>query len=120
MKAIVGYDGFVGSNIVRKVKFDQLYNKANIEESYGSEPDLLIYAGVPAEVYYANKYPEKDLEIVNNAINNIFIIGSENVSNNNFKKVSCFFLVNIFSPYFSLLIITSSSLRPLLFIIIPP
>ena len=71
MKAIVGYDGFVGSNIVRKGNFDQLYNKVNIEKSYGSEPDLLIYAGVPAEVYYANKYPEKDLEIVNDAINNI-------------------------------------------------
>lgn len=91
MKAIVGYDGFVGSNIVRKVKFDQLYNKANIEEAYGSEPDLLIYAGVPAEVYYANKYPEKDLEIVNNAINNIkkikpkkiVLISSVNVYPNN-------------------------------------
>lgn len=91
MKAIVGYDGFVGSNIVRKVKFDQLYNKANIEKSYGSEPDLLIYAGVPAEVYYANKYPEKDLEIVNNAINNIkkikpkkiVLISSVNVYPNN-------------------------------------
>lgn len=91
MKALVGFDGFVGSNIVRKSNIERLYNKDNVEMAYGTNPDLLIYAGVPAEVYYANKYPEKDLEIINDAINNIkkinpkkiVLISSVNVYPNN-------------------------------------
>ena len=38
-----------------------MYNSKNITEAYDTKPDLLIYAGVPATKYLANKEPEKDL-----------------------------------------------------------
>ena len=46
MKALVGYTGFVGSNIYDAGDFDAFYNSKNIQEAYGTEPDLLIYAGM--------------------------------------------------------------------------
>ena len=69
--AIVGYTGFVGSNICDTTEFDAYYNSKNIEEAFGTCPDLLVYSGVRAEMFLANKYPEKDLEIIENAIDNI-------------------------------------------------
>ncbi|MEG1506892.1 MAG: NAD(P)-dependent oxidoreductase [Bacilli bacterium] len=69
--ALVGFTGFVGSNLTMSKHFDGLYNTKNIEQSYGTNPDLLIYAGIRAEKFIANKYPEKDLESIKEAINNI-------------------------------------------------
>ncbi|WP_242396852.1 NAD(P)-dependent oxidoreductase [Clostridium butyricum] len=71
MISLVGYTGFVGSNLANNFKFDNLYNSKNIEEAYGTNPDLLVYSGVPAEKFLANNNPEKDMEIIKNAFENI-------------------------------------------------
>lgn len=71
MEILVGYTGFVGSNISKSHRFDGLYNSKNIEDAFGSNPDLLVYSGVRAEKFLANKEPEKDMEIIENAIQNI-------------------------------------------------
>lgn len=71
MKALVGYTGFVGSNIYAAGDFDAAYNSKNINEAYGTSPDLLIYAGLRAEKYLANKDPEKDMELIVQAEKNI-------------------------------------------------
>ena len=71
MKSLVGFTGFVGSNLAAATNFDGLYNSKNITEAYGTKPDLLIYAGVPAAKYLANKEPEKDLAIIRQAEENI-------------------------------------------------
>lgn len=71
MKSLVGYTGFVGSNLARSADFDGLYNSKNIEEAFGTQPDVLYYSGVPAAKFIANKYPEQDLEIIRNAAENI-------------------------------------------------
>ena len=71
MVALVGYTGFVGSNIYSEGKIDAVYNSKNIESAYGTEPDLLIYSGLRAEKYLANNDPEKDMELINQAIENI-------------------------------------------------
>ena len=70
-RALVGYSGFVGSNIAENCEFDGLYDSKNVKESYGTEPDLLVYSGVPAQKFIANKYPEDDFKIIENAIYNI-------------------------------------------------
>ena len=62
MNAIVGYTGFVGSNLYTPERFGAAWNSRNIAEAYGTEPDLLVYAGVRAEKFLANRDPEKDLE----------------------------------------------------------
>lgn len=71
MISLVGYTGFVGSNIYAKGTIDNVYNSKNIEEAYGTEPDLLIYAGMRAEKYLANTNPEADMELVYQAEENI-------------------------------------------------
>lgn len=73
MKALVGYTGFVGSNIYDAAgkEIDTVYNSRNIEEAYGTMPDLLIYAGLRAEKYLANIAPEKDIELIYQAEENI-------------------------------------------------
>lgn len=72
--ALVGYTGFVGSNIYAAGKIDAAYNSKNIEEAYGTCPDLLIYAGLRAEKYLANNAPEKDMELIRQAEENIIKI----------------------------------------------
>ena len=71
MTALVGYSGFVGSNIYAAGKFDAVYNSKNIREAYGTNPDLLIYAGLRAEKYLANHAPQKDMELISLAKDNI-------------------------------------------------
>ena len=71
MKALVGYTGFVGGNIDRKADFDARYNSKNIADAFGTRPDLLVYAGLRAEKYLANKQPDKDLESIREAFDNI-------------------------------------------------
>ena len=73
MIALVGYTGFVGSNIFAgsKGQIDATYNSKNIEEAFGTEPELLIYAGLRAEKYLANNDPEKDMALITQAEENI-------------------------------------------------
>ena len=69
--ALVGYTGFVGSNIYAASSFDGAYNSKNIDQAFGTNPDLLIYAGLRAEKYLANNDPEKDMELIREAEDNI-------------------------------------------------
>ncbi|MDF2923205.1 MAG: hypothetical protein K0R57_2119 [Paenibacillaceae bacterium] len=71
MKSLVGNTGFVGSNIAEQTKFEGLYNSKNIKDAFGTHPDLLIYAGIRAEKFLANSDPDKDFEIVKEALENI-------------------------------------------------
>ena len=71
MEYLVGYTGFVGSNICAKHSFDRVFRSTDIEEAFGGEPDLLVYSGVRAEMFLANQNPEADLEIIKEAIENI-------------------------------------------------
>ncbi len=69
--ALVGYTGFVGSNLAAAHAFAGLYNSKNIDQAADTRPDLLVYAGVRAEKFLANQMPEKDLKMVQEAFDNI-------------------------------------------------
>ena len=71
MNSLVGYTGFVGSNIAAQSSFQGLYNSKNIQSAYNTNPDLLVYGGLPAEKFLANKDPECDMQKIQGAINNI-------------------------------------------------
>lgn len=71
MEFLVGYTGFVGSNLAAGHLFDGCYNSKNIEQAYGKQPDLLVYAGVRAEMFLANHDPAADLEQLKGAADNI-------------------------------------------------
>ena len=89
MKALVGYTGFVGSNICEKSKFEGLYNSKNIQDAYGTSPELLIYSGVRAEKFLANREPEKDLEYI--------IKAEENIERIKPKKLVLISTIDVFS-----------------------
>lgn len=80
--ALVGYTGFVGSNIYAASdgKIDAVYNSKNIEDAYGTEPELLIYSGLRAEKYLANNEPEKDMELIYQAQKNIEAINPKKLA----------------------------------------
>lgn len=68
---LVGYTGFVGSNIASKYDFTWKINSKNKEEAFAKKPDLLIYAGLRAEKFLANKDPEADMATVMEAMEQI-------------------------------------------------
>ena len=68
---LVGYTGFVGSNIASKYDFTWKINSKNKEEAFAKKPDLLIYAGLRAEKFLANKDPEADMAAVMEAMEQI-------------------------------------------------
>ena len=68
---LVGYTGFVGSNIASKYDFTWKINSKNKEEAFAKNPDLLIYAGLRAEKFLANKDPEADMAAVMEAMEQI-------------------------------------------------
>lgn len=88
MKALVGYTGFVGSNIYESGQFDAVYNSRNIQDAYGTNPDLLIYSGLRAEKYLANNAPEKDMELI--------VQAQENISKINPKKLVLISTIDVF------------------------
>ncbi len=79
MISLVGYTGFVGSNLNKQGDFSGLYNSKNIGEAFGSSPDVLYYSGLPAEKFLADKFPEKDEERVEQAAENILKINPKRV-----------------------------------------
>ncbi len=92
MNILVGYTGFVGSNLYASGQFDQVYNSKNITKAYGTEPDLLVYAGLRAEKYLANHEPEKDMEMILQA--------EENISKINPQKLVLISTIDVFKvPY---------------------
>ena len=79
MRALVGYTGFVGGHLYAGGGYDRVYNSKNIEESFGTEPDLLVFAGLRAEKYLANREPGEDLARIREAQENIRRIGAKRV-----------------------------------------
>lgn len=71
MKILVGSTGFVGSNLLASARFDAAYHSSDVAEAFGSSPELLVYAGVRAQKYIANTAPERDLEHIGEAQENI-------------------------------------------------
>lgn len=71
MDALIGYTGFVGSNLARQRKFDAYYNSANIEEIAGREFDTIFCAGIPGTKWLANKEPRKDMTKINRLLENL-------------------------------------------------
>ncbi|MCY9584035.1 NAD-dependent epimerase/dehydratase family protein [Paenibacillus alvei] len=68
---LIGYTGFVGSTLMRKAHFDDLYNSKNIHEIEYKEYDLIVCAGAPAVKWRANQAPDDDLENIKKLMKHI-------------------------------------------------
>jgi len=82
--AIIGYTGFVGSNLYYQIleHLDykgvvnsnikiSLYNSKNINDINGKSFDICICAGVDARKWYANQYPDEDYDKINCLFQNL-------------------------------------------------
>lgn len=70
-RAIIGYTGFVGSNLTRQSPFDDFYNSKNIESIAGKDYELLVCAGAPAVKWLANKEPDRDRASLDRLMENL-------------------------------------------------
>lgn len=85
---LVGYTGFVGSNLDQSFNFNYRYNSKNIGDAYGLNPDLLVYAGVTGTKFLANNNPDKDRTHIEKTI--------ENIKNINPKKLVLISTVDVY------------------------
>lgn len=76
---LVGSTGFVGRNILNSKRFAKELHSANVRDAYGMSPELLVYAGVPSEMFTANSNPDLDLDVMRRARDNIRNIGAKKV-----------------------------------------
>ena len=74
--ALIGYTGFVGSNINHQIEFDDLYNSQNINDMAGKKYEMVVCAGAPAEKWKINQNPEEDkknLDVLKRALSSSMI-----------------------------------------------
>ena len=76
---LVGSTGFVGGNLLAKHAFADARHSSDIAQSYGTAPDLCVYAGVPAAMFLANADPEADLAVMAAARENLRRIAPKQV-----------------------------------------
>ena len=65
MNALIGYTGFIGSNLRNQINFDLEYNSSNISKISKKKISHLVCAGLPGTKWYANKNPDEDLKKIN-------------------------------------------------------
>jgi nucleoside-diphosphate-sugar epimerase len=70
-KVLVGSTGFVGGNLAAGGNFTRAYHSVDIARGFGADNDLVVYAGVPAAMYLANRDPEADLAVMRAARENL-------------------------------------------------
>lgn len=69
--ALIGYTGFVGSNLDEQGDFTAKFNSKNIGEIDGSSFELVVCSAARAEKWRINQEPEKDLYEIEMLINHL-------------------------------------------------
>ena len=69
--ALFGYTGLIGSTLLTKYKFNYLYNSKNSNDARYKTFDTIVICCIPAVKWFANKFPNKDDEVID-YIKNIF------------------------------------------------
>src|SRR5450830_562145 len=66
--ALIGFTGFVGRTLLKKVNFEALFRSTNINEIADKEFGVVICAGTPAQKWIANREPVADLQNIESLI----------------------------------------------------
>jgi len=69
--ALIGYTGFVGSNLADQYAFDDVYNSKNIADIEGQEYDLVVSAANRADMWRINQEGQQDLAEIKEYIGHI-------------------------------------------------
>ena len=70
-KALIGYTGFVGSNLLNQQTFDDCYNSSNISQIQNKNYEQVFCAGVSAKKWIANRDPVNDRENIQSLIEHL-------------------------------------------------
>lgn len=68
---LVGSTGFVGGNLAVQGAFTRKYHSTDVQDGFGRDNDLVVYAGVPAAMFLANSDPQADLAVMRAARENL-------------------------------------------------
>ena len=66
MDVLIGKTGFVGGHLSRQHNFDLEVHRTNIKQLTGTNTDLLVCAGIPAQKWIANHDPVSDWQNIAN------------------------------------------------------
>tara|TARA_B100000787_G_C16193625_1_gene299172 strand:+ start:2203 stop:2982 length:780 start_codon:yes stop_codon:yes gene_type:complete len=69
--ALIGYTGFLGSNLKFQTKFNYFFNSKNIDDIKENSYDLVVCCAPNAEKWLANKEPNNDLANIKKLISNL-------------------------------------------------
>lgn len=89
---LIGYTGFVGSNLLSQSKYDVLINSKNFESLINGTFDKIVCAGVSSVKWKANKNPEEDLMNINKLVDVL-----KTVKANKFILISTVDVYNVLS-----------------------
>ena len=87
-RAIIGYTGFIGSNLVKQMVFDDFYDSKNIENIRGKSYDLVISMANSAFRWKVNQNPMEDFDNIKRFIEDIKTINA-----------NCFVLISTIDVY---------------------
>jgi hypothetical protein len=62
MATLIGYTGYVGSELMHQMNFDALVNRSNLVGLENHTTKLLVCAGLPAQKWLINQNPGQDLD----------------------------------------------------------
>ena len=85
---LIGSSGFVGESLLKQISFDFCYRSLNISELKNTKNNIVVCAAPSAKKWYANKFPEEDLENIKNLIKVLKTI-----------KAKCFILISTVDVY---------------------
>ena len=69
--ALLGYTGFVGSNLILQHHFDEVFNSSNIDDIADKSYELVVCAAARAEKWRANREPNEDLDNIKTLMGNL-------------------------------------------------
>ena len=69
--ALIGYSGFIGSNLINLKKNFDLYNSKNIKKIKRKSYNSIYCAGTYSKIWLAKKNPGKDKKNLDNLISNL-------------------------------------------------
>jgi nucleoside-diphosphate-sugar epimerase len=75
--ALIGYTGFVGSNLAAEHNFDDLFNSSSIGDIEAKSYDLIVSAGARAEKWRINQESEKDLAEIDSLIEHLKTVNTQ-------------------------------------------
>ena len=76
--ALIGYTGFIGSNLINFNRGLVKYNSKNIRSIKNKKFDTVICAGTSSKIWLSKKKPLQDLKQITNLINNLKKIEAKN------------------------------------------